>query len=166
MSTDVILWLVVGCGLLAALYGWLESQAITAAPAGNDRMQEIAAAIQEGASAYLNRQYTTIALVGVGVTIVLGIAFWPNWQVPVGFIIGAVLSGAAGFIGMNVSVQANVRTAEASRTSLGGRPQDGVQGGRGDGHAGGGLRAAWRGGLLSHPHPIHGLRADQPRRRR
>jgi K(+)-stimulated pyrophosphate-energized sodium pump len=120
MSLDVILWLVVGCGLLAALYGWLESKAITAAPAGNDRMKEIAAAIQEGARAYLNRQYNAIGIVGVGVVIVLGIAFWPVWQIPVGFIIGAVLSGAAGFIGMNVSVQANVRTAEASRHSLAG----------------------------------------------
>jgi K(+)-stimulated pyrophosphate-energized sodium pump len=120
MSLDVILWLVVGCGLLAALYGWLESKAITAAPAGNDRMKEIAAAIQVGARAYLNRQYNAIGIVGIGVVIVLGTAFWPVWQIPVGFIIGAVLSGAAGFIGMNVSVQANVRTAEASRTSLAG----------------------------------------------
>ncbi len=120
MSTEVILWLVVGCGLLAALYGWLESQAITAAPAGTDRMKEIAAAIQEGARAYLNRQYSTIAMVGIGVVIVLSVAFWPVWQIPVGFLIGAILSGAAGFIGMNVSVQANVRTAEASRTSLAG----------------------------------------------
>ena len=75
MSLNVILWLVVGCGLLAALYGWLESKAITAAPAGNDRMKEIAAAIQEGAKAYLNRQYSTIGTVGVGVVIILGIAF-------------------------------------------------------------------------------------------
>ncbi|MGE0595547.1 MAG: sodium-translocating pyrophosphatase [Hyphomonadaceae bacterium] len=120
MSIDVILLLVVACGLFAALYGWLETQAITSASAGSDRMKEIAAAIQEGAKAYLNRQYSTIAMVGVGVVIVLAIAFWPTWQIPLGFIIGAVLSGAAGFIGMNVSVQANVRTAEAARTSLAG----------------------------------------------
>ena len=120
MSIDVILLLVIACGLFAALYGWLEAQSVTSAPAGTDRMKEIAAAIQEGARAYLNRQYTTIGWVGVGVVIVLAIAFWPTWQIPVGFIIGAVLSGAAGFIGMNVSVQANVRTAEASRTSLAG----------------------------------------------
>ena len=120
MSQELILWLVVASGVIAALYGWLETQAITKAPAGSDRMKEIAAAIQEGAKAYLNRQYSTIAMVGVGVVIVLGIAFWPTWQIPVGFIIGAVLSGAAGFIGMNVSVQANVRTAEAARTSLAG----------------------------------------------
>jgi len=117
---DLILWLVVASGVLAAVYGWLETQGITKASAGSDRMKEIAAAIQEGARAYLNRQYSTIAMVGVGAVIVLGILFWPIWQIPVGFIIGAVLSGAAGFIGMNVSVQANVRTAEAARTSLAG----------------------------------------------
>ncbi|GIK50680.1 MAG: K(+)-insensitive pyrophosphate-energized proton pump [Alphaproteobacteria bacterium] len=119
MSQELILWLVVASGVIAALYGWLETQAITKAPAGTDRMKEIAAAIQEGARAYLNRQYSTIAIVGVGVVIVLAIAF-RTWEIPLGFIIGAVLSGAAGFIGMNVSVQANVRTAEASRTSLAG----------------------------------------------
>jgi K(+)-stimulated pyrophosphate-energized sodium pump len=120
MSQELILWLVVASGVIAALYGWLETQAITKAPTGTDRMREIAAAIQEGARAYLNRQYRTIAIVGVGVVIVLAALFWPTWQIPVGFIIGAVLSGAAGFIGMNVSVQANVRTAEASRHSLAG----------------------------------------------
>jgi K(+)-stimulated pyrophosphate-energized sodium pump len=120
MSNDLILWLVVACGVLAALYGWLETQSITKASPGNERMQEIAAAIQEGARAYLKRQYSTIAMVGVGAVIVLAVAFWPTWQIPVGFIIGSVLSGAAGFIGMNVSVQANVRTAEAARHSLAG----------------------------------------------
>jgi K(+)-stimulated pyrophosphate-energized sodium pump len=120
MSQDLILWLVVASGVIAALYGWLETQSITKASAGTDRMKEIAAAIQEGARAYLKRQYSTIAMVGAGVVVVLAIAFWPVWQIPVGFIIGAVLSGAAGFIGMNVSVQANVRTAEAARTSLAG----------------------------------------------
>jgi K(+)-stimulated pyrophosphate-energized sodium pump len=119
MNLDLILWLVVACGVVAALYGWLETQSITKASAGSERMKEIAAAIQEGARAYLNRQYSTIAMVGVGVVIVLAIAF-RSWQIPVGFMIGAVLSGAAGFIGMNVSVQANVRTAEAARTSLAG----------------------------------------------
>jgi K(+)-stimulated pyrophosphate-energized sodium pump len=119
MSNDLILWLVVACGVLAALYGWLETQSITKASAGTDRMKEIAAAIQEGARAYLNRQYRTIAIVGAGVTIVLFVAF-QTWEIPVAFLIGAVLSGAAGFIGMNVSVQANVRTAEASRHSLAG----------------------------------------------
>jgi len=119
MSNELILWLVVAAGIVAAIYGFLETQAITKASAGNDRMKEIAAAIQEGARAYLSRQYRTIAIVGVGVVIVLAILF-QNWQIPLGFIIGAVLSGAAGFIGMNVSVQANVRTAEASRHSLAG----------------------------------------------
>ena len=119
MSNDLILWLVVACGVLAALYGWLETQSITKANAGTDRMKEIAAAIQEGAKAYLSRQYRTIAIVGAVVTVVLAVLF-QNWQIPVGFLIGALLSGAAGFIGMNVSVQANVRTAEAARHSLAG----------------------------------------------
>jgi K(+)-stimulated pyrophosphate-energized sodium pump len=118
MNLNVILWLVIASGAVAALYGWVQSQAIQAAPAGNDRMKEIAAAIQEGARAYLSRQYTTIGWVGAGLTVILAIAFWPTWQIPIGFVIGAVLSGAAGFIGMNVSVQANVRTAEASTKSL------------------------------------------------
>ncbi|MEZ5996142.1 MAG: sodium-translocating pyrophosphatase [Hyphomonadaceae bacterium] len=120
MSNEVILWLTVAAGVLAAIYGYLETQTITKASAGSDRMKEIAAAIQEGAKAYLNRQYSTIGMVGAGVVVVLAIAFWPTWQIPLGFIIGALLSGAAGFIGMNVSVQANVRTAEASRHSLAG----------------------------------------------
>jgi K(+)-stimulated pyrophosphate-energized sodium pump len=119
MSQELILWLVVASGVLAAAYGWLQTQAITKASAGTDRMKEIAAAIQEGARAYLNRQYRTIAIVGAVVVVVLAVLF-QNWQIPVGFLVGAVLSGAAGFIGMNVSVQANVRTAEASRTSLAG----------------------------------------------
>jgi K(+)-stimulated pyrophosphate-energized sodium pump len=120
MDLNLILWLVVLSGVVAAIYGWLETQSITKASAGTDRMKEIAAAIQEGARAYLKRQYTTIAWVGVGVTVVLFFAFPGVWQIPLGFVIGAILSGAAGFIGMNVSVQANVRTAEASRTSLAG----------------------------------------------
>ncbi|HRE44811.1 MAG TPA: sodium-translocating pyrophosphatase, partial [Terricaulis sp.] len=119
MDLNLILWLVVASGIIAALYGWFETQAITKASAGSDRMKEIAAAIQEGARAYLKRQYTTIAWVGVGVFVLLFVLF-QNWQIPIGFLIGAVLSGAAGFIGMNVSVQANVRTAEAARTSLAG----------------------------------------------
>src|SRR5262245_5700242 len=117
---DWIVLAAVLAGLVAALYGWFETQSITSASAGSDRMKEIAAAIQEGARAYLRRQYSTIAMVGVGAVIVLFVAFWGVWQVPVGFTIGAVLSGAAGMGGMNVSVQANVRTAEAARTSLAG----------------------------------------------
>ncbi len=119
MNQDLLLALPVIAGVIAALYGWLQVGAIRRASPGNERMQEIAQAIQEGAKAYLNRQYTTIAYVGVGLTVLLAIVFWPAWQVAVGFVIGAVLSGLAGFIGMNVSVQANVRTAEASRHSLG-----------------------------------------------
>jgi len=119
MNPDILLALPVIAGLIAALYGWWQVGEIRKASPGNERMQEIAAAIQVGAKAYLNRQYTTIAYAGVGVTVILIWAFWPHWQVATGFIVGAVLSGAAGFIGMNVSVQANVRTAEASRKSLG-----------------------------------------------
>ncbi len=119
MNQDLLLALPVLAGVIAAVYGWWQVGAIKRASPGNEKMQEIAAAIQTGAKAYLNRQYTTIAYAGVGITILLAAVFWPHWQVAVGFIIGAVLSGLAGFIGMNVSVQANVRTAEASRHSLG-----------------------------------------------
>jgi K(+)-stimulated pyrophosphate-energized sodium pump len=118
MTQDLLLALPVIAGVIAAIYGWWQVGAIKRASAGNEKMQEIAQAIQVGARAYLNRQYTTIAYAGFGVTIILALVF-QNWQVPVGFVIGAVLSGLAGFIGMNVSVEANVRTAEASRTSLG-----------------------------------------------
>ena len=118
ISNDVVLWIAVAAGLVAGLYGYLQIQSIKASSPGNERMQEIAAAIQEGARAYLNRQYTTITWVGVGIFAALVLLFWPNVQVAIGFVIGAVLSGAAGYIGMNVSVQANVRTTEASRKSL------------------------------------------------
>ncbi len=106
----------IACGLIAVLYGILTRSSILRASAGTEKMQEIAAAIQEGARAYLNRQYRTIALVGAVVTAVL--AFTLGWQSALGFFIGALLSGAAGYIGMLISVKANVRTAEAARNSL------------------------------------------------
>ena len=107
-------YLVLVCGVIALLYGAWAVRSVLAAPAGNERMQEIAAAIQEGASAYLNRQYTAIAVVGVIIGVLLG--FWLGPLSAIGYAIGAVLSGLAGFIGMHVSVRANVRTTEAARS--------------------------------------------------
>jgi len=108
--------LVLASGVLALLYGAWTARAVTRQSAGNAAMQEIAAAIQEGAAAYLNRQYSTIAIAGA---VILVVAYFVlGWQVALGYLIGATLSGAAGYVGMNVSVRANVRTAEASRHGL------------------------------------------------
>ena len=112
MSNEVALWLAVGAGILAVLYGLVSTQWILKQSAGNERMQQIAQAIQEGAGAYMNRQYLTISFVGAVLFVVLGIAL--DWTTAIGFAIGAVFSGLAGYIGMFVSVRANVRTAEAA----------------------------------------------------
>jgi K(+)-stimulated pyrophosphate-energized sodium pump len=111
-----VIWFAIACGVLAIVYGIWASRAVLAMSAGNERMQEIAAAVQEGAAAYLNRQYRAIAIVGVIIAIVL--IFVLSWTAAVGFVIGAVLSGATGYIGMNISVRSNVRTTEAARQGL------------------------------------------------
>ncbi len=111
-----ILWLVIAAGALAVAYGAIQSARLIRMPAGNERMQEIAAAIQEGAQAYLRRQYTAIALVGL--VILIAAFFLLGWTAALGFFIGATLSGAAGFAGMLISVRANVRTAQAASESL------------------------------------------------
>ena len=112
------LGLIIACGLLAIVYGIWAIWSVMQADPGNAKMQEIAAAVREGAQAYLKRQYTTIAMVGVVIFLIVG--YLLGWLVGIGFLIGAVLSGAAGFIGMNVSVRANVRTAQAAIGSLAG----------------------------------------------
>ena len=114
MTNELALWLSIGAGALAVLFGVFSTRWILNQSAGNERMQTIAAAVQEGAKAYMNRQYFTISMVGVVVALVLG--FSPlGWATAIGFVIGSVFSGSAGYIGMYVSVRANVRTAEAAR---------------------------------------------------
>ncbi len=104
------------CGILALVYGAWSTRWVLAQPQGSDRMREIAAAIQQGASAYLNRQYTTISVVGAVLFLIIGVAL--DWQTAFGFLLGAVLSSAAGYIGMNISVRSNLRTAEAAKNGL------------------------------------------------
>ncbi len=113
---SIVHFLVIACGAVAVFYGFYASRAVLASSAGTQRMQEISGAVQEGAAAYLNRQYTTIAIVGVVVAVIL--FFLMGAKVAIGFLIGAVLSGAAGYVGMNISVRSNVRVADAARQGL------------------------------------------------
>jgi K(+)-stimulated pyrophosphate-energized sodium pump len=114
---SIVHFLVIACGAVAVLYGVYASRSVLSSSAGTQRMQDISGAVQEGAAAYLNRQYTTIAIVGVVVAIILFLLM--GIKVAVGFLIGAILSGGAGYAGMNISVRSNVRVADAARRGLG-----------------------------------------------
>jgi K(+)-stimulated pyrophosphate-energized sodium pump len=127
MSTELIFAL--ACGFSALVYGALATRWILAKPTGNDRMREISAAVQEGAKAYLNRQYTAISIVGVVLFVLIGIFINDSWTTAFGFAVGAVLSGLTGYIGMNVSVRSNVRTAEAANDGINAALQVAFRGG-------------------------------------
>nr|VFK54747.1 MAG: K(+)-stimulated pyrophosphate-energized sodium pump [Candidatus Kentron sp. TUN]VFK55222.1 MAG: K(+)-stimulated pyrophosphate-energized sodium pump [Candidatus Kentron sp. TUN]VFK58680.1 MAG: K(+)-stimulated pyrophosphate-energized sodium pump [Candidatus Kentron sp. TUN] len=127
MDSSMFLIFALLCAVLALIYGAWSVTSILSKPAGNPRMQEIASAIQEGAGAYLNRQYTTIGIVGIVLLIIIG--FVLSWTTAIGFAIGAIFSGAAGYIGMNISVRANVRTAEAANDGLNAALQIAFRGG-------------------------------------
>jgi K(+)-stimulated pyrophosphate-energized sodium pump len=116
MTNEMALWLALGSALLAVIYGLLTTTWVLGKPAGTEKMQNIAGAVQEGAKAYMNRQYGTISVVGVVLFVVVGLAL--DWATAIGFAIGAVFSGMAGYIGMFVSVRANVRTAEAAKEGV------------------------------------------------
>jgi len=116
--TNTILWIIFGCAALAIIYGLVMIKHILGLFAGNDRMKQIAQAIQEGANAFLNRQYRSIAIVAVALTLIIGFIPSLGWKTAIAFVVGAGLSAVAGYIGMFVSVRANVRTAEAARGGL------------------------------------------------
>jgi len=116
MSIGIIFALV--CAVIALIYGAISCKWILSKSAGSEKMQEIAAAIQQGASAYLNRQYTTIGIVGIVVFLVIGFLPTLGWYTAFAFAVGAIFSGAAGYIGMHISVRANVRTAEAAKQGI------------------------------------------------